>query len=36
VLPHGDARAVADLALEAENAGWDGFFVWEPIWGIDA
>ena len=26
----------ADLAREAETAGWDGFFVWEPVWGIDA
>jgi hypothetical protein len=24
------------LALEAEKSGWDGFFVWEPVWGIDA
>jgi alkanesulfonate monooxygenase SsuD/methylene tetrahydromethanopterin reductase-like flavin-dependent oxidoreductase (luciferase family) len=36
VLPNGDARAAADLAHEAEQAGWDGFFVWEPVWGIDA
>lgn len=36
VLPYGDARTVADLAHEAEAAGWDGFFVWEPVWGIDA
>jgi alkanesulfonate monooxygenase SsuD/methylene tetrahydromethanopterin reductase-like flavin-dependent oxidoreductase (luciferase family) len=36
VLPEGDARAAADLAREAEQAGWDGFFVWEPVWGIDA
>src|SRR3712207_9453887 len=36
VLPRGDARAAADLAREAEQAGWDGFFVWEPVWGIDA
>ena len=36
VLPYGDARSVADLAAEAEGAGWDGFFVWEPIWGVDA
>ncbi len=35
VLPYGDARTVADLAHKAEGAGWDGFFVWEPIWGID-
>ncbi len=36
VLPFGDARIAADLAYDAEGAGWDGFFVWEPVWGIDA
>ncbi len=36
VLPLGDARAAADLARDAENHGWDGFFVWEPVWGFDA
>jgi hypothetical protein len=36
VLPSGDARTAADMAREAEQAGWDGFFVWEPVWGIDA
>ena len=36
VLPSGDARVAADLAYEAEQAGWDGFFVWEPVWGVDA
>ncbi len=36
VLPYGDARTAAELALEAEQAGWDAFFVWEPVWGIDA
>jgi hypothetical protein len=36
VLPYGDARTAADLACDAEQAGWDGFFVWEPVWGIDA
>jgi len=36
VLPWGDARTAANLAFEAEKAGWDGFFVWEPVWGIDA
>lgn len=36
VLPAGDARVAAELAAEAEGAGWDGFFVWEPVWGIDA
>src|SRR6478672_3014142 len=36
VLPSGDAAAAAELAVEAEQAGWDGFFVWEPTWGNDA
>lgn len=36
VLPYGDARTAANAAAAAEQAGWDGFFVWEPIWGNDA
>ena len=36
VLPSGDATVAADLAAEAEQTGWDGFFVWEPTWGNDA
>jgi alkanesulfonate monooxygenase SsuD/methylene tetrahydromethanopterin reductase-like flavin-dependent oxidoreductase (luciferase family) len=36
VLPEGDARTAAEFAAEAEKAGWDGFFVWEPVWGDDA
>lgn len=36
VLPYGDARTAADLAQAAEAAGWDGFFVWESVWGWDA
>lgn len=36
ILPGGDARDAADLARVAEEAGWDGFFVWEPVWGVDA
>lgn len=36
VLPKGDARLAADFAHQAEISGWDGFFVWEPVWGIDA
>jgi alkanesulfonate monooxygenase SsuD/methylene tetrahydromethanopterin reductase-like flavin-dependent oxidoreductase (luciferase family) len=31
--PYGDARALADLAQDAENAGWDGFFTWDHIAG---
>jgi alkanesulfonate monooxygenase SsuD/methylene tetrahydromethanopterin reductase-like flavin-dependent oxidoreductase (luciferase family) len=26
-----DPRLVADLAREAEKAGWDGFFIWDHI-----
>lgn len=36
VLPYGDARTAAGLAQLAEESGWDGFFVWESVWGIDA
>lgn len=36
VLPYGDARVAAELAHLAEESGWDGFFVWEPVWGVDA
>lgn len=36
VLPFGDAKTAAEYAEVAEQAGWNGFFVWEPVWGIDA
>ncbi len=36
VLPMGDARVAADCARDAEQAGWDGYFVADVIWGIDA
>jgi alkanesulfonate monooxygenase SsuD/methylene tetrahydromethanopterin reductase-like flavin-dependent oxidoreductase (luciferase family) len=26
-----DARALADLAAQAEEAGWDGFFLWDHV-----
>ena len=28
---YGDARVLAGLAREAEESGWDGFFVWDHI-----
>lgn len=28
---YGDARLLAELAHEAEEAGWDGFFLWDHI-----
>ncbi len=35
IFPGEGARAAAELAHEAEAAGWDGFFVWDSVWGID-
>ena len=29
--PYGDARVLAELAYEAEEAGWDGFFIWDQV-----
>ena len=29
--PYGDARILADLAYEAEEVGWDGFFLWDQV-----
>jgi alkanesulfonate monooxygenase SsuD/methylene tetrahydromethanopterin reductase-like flavin-dependent oxidoreductase (luciferase family) len=36
----GDPRVLVDLARRAENAGWDGFFVWDhvlvdPAWTLE-
>jgi len=36
VLPFLDAAAVAEMAAVAEQRGWDGVFVAESVWGIDA
>jgi alkanesulfonate monooxygenase SsuD/methylene tetrahydromethanopterin reductase-like flavin-dependent oxidoreductase (luciferase family) len=36
VLPTGDAGIAAEFAFVAEQSGWDGFFVYETIWGVDA
>ena len=30
-----DARTLAELAREAEEAGWDGIFYWDTIFGND-
>lgn len=35
VLPQGDAATAVAVAAAAEAAGWDGFFMWEPVWGVD-
>ena len=31
IVPKGDPRTIADLAREAEEAGWDGVFYWDDI-----
>jgi alkanesulfonate monooxygenase SsuD/methylene tetrahydromethanopterin reductase-like flavin-dependent oxidoreductase (luciferase family) len=36
VVPWGDADDIGEIAATAEGAGWDGVFVWEPVWGVDA
>lgn len=36
VVPWADAAEVGELAATAESHGWDGIFVWEPIYGVDA
>ena len=36
VIPWADADEVGELAAAAEEHGWDGVFVWEPVWGVDS
>lgn len=36
VLPGGTAPEQLEQALLAEEAGWDGVFVWEASYGVDA
>lgn len=36
VLPTGDIRTAGEIGHEAEQAGWDGLFVWDSVWGTDA
>src|SRR3954469_15779328 len=33
---YANPRTLADLAIEAEQAGWDGFFVQDVFLGTDA
>ena len=35
VFPGGLPQEAIEFAKEAEDYGWDGFFVWEPVYGID-
>ncbi len=36
VLPGGSALEQLEQAVLAEQAGWDGIFVWEAAYGVDA
>jgi alkanesulfonate monooxygenase SsuD/methylene tetrahydromethanopterin reductase-like flavin-dependent oxidoreductase (luciferase family) len=36
VAPAGDARTLAELAVVAEQSGWDAIFTYEVLWGVDA
>lgn len=36
VLPGGPAAEQVEQAVLAERAGWDGVFVWEAAYGVDA
>jgi len=36
ILPGGTAPQQLELAQLAEQAGWDGVFVWEATYGVDA
>lgn len=36
VFPRADILKAIEFGQVAEESGWDGFFVWEPTYGIDA
>src|SRR6187399_3218705 len=36
VLPGGSATQQLEQAILAEECGWDGVFVWEAAYGVDA
>jgi alkanesulfonate monooxygenase SsuD/methylene tetrahydromethanopterin reductase-like flavin-dependent oxidoreductase (luciferase family) len=36
ILPGGNATEQLEQAILAEEAGWDGVFVWEGAYGVDA
>jgi alkanesulfonate monooxygenase SsuD/methylene tetrahydromethanopterin reductase-like flavin-dependent oxidoreductase (luciferase family) len=36
ILPGGSATEQLEAAVLAEQAGWDGVFVWETAYGVDA
>ncbi len=36
IFPKANVLRAIEFAQAAEKCGWDGFFVWEPIYGVDA
>ena len=36
ILPGGSATEQLEQATLAEESGWDGVFVWEAAYGVDA
>ena len=36
VFPKSNVYKAIEYAIEAENSGWDAFFVWESLYGVDA
>jgi alkanesulfonate monooxygenase SsuD/methylene tetrahydromethanopterin reductase-like flavin-dependent oxidoreductase (luciferase family) len=36
VYPGGEPKKAVEAARQAEASGWDGFFMWDPVWGVDA
>ena len=36
VMPPDDVQGVVNFAVEAEQAGWNGFFISEGMWSADA
>ncbi|PWI46794.1 LLM class flavin-dependent oxidoreductase [Candidatus Heimdallarchaeota archaeon B3_Heim] len=36
VFPKSDVKKGIEYAQVAEKSGWDGFFVWESLYGVDA
>lgn len=36
ILPGGSAKEQLEQSVLADRAGWDGVFVWEAAFGIDA
>lgn len=35
VFPGSKPETALAFGEMAETAGWDGFFMWEPVWGVD-